>query len=724
MLQDLQKKMYGLSGGIPVQYTIPEGHVDDVSSTARGRSWLDSCHTEPRDQGLMHLMVRQGLWNMCRVNGKGSLEWNRVACETFMQQAADIVDLIITLVHVGCGPPVRGEEIIRDQITNGIQPRTIYLMFGQLIAIRRHSKDTHARGIDPFNVCYFPQSLTKAICYYLLVIRPLEKLVAWQLYQDTKKCQNYDLFLYVKYGERMTSSDFSTVLGKLTHSFIGVSLTLQPLRHIMIAFQRAYVLESRAHHRGNNIGDLLSSHTSETADNLYARDRDTPGGMTESYLLDVQEWCEEYHDAIGLGERTGPLISIRTKRRIARGLASIGSADPRDTSTSGAISAILKELTTDIYRSVLHDLKQHLTQEVWESVGKGLEQITSDRDLFQDTSPTSPTNPDLIPISKQPLHHHPPSLTPTPINVPIAPSKNVPTQTQLGIGYRKPVKRQLSRKDEPAPKRKLPTTTHIKRDPKPPESDSDDDGLQYASDHSEHAFAHPEPTFAHPEPASDHPEPASDHPEPAFAHPEPTSDHPKPASDHPEPTSNHPEPTPDTVSNTHHRRILPLPPSKAQKIQEQAALLGLSTMTLEHQPQADRPKISSTTGHNPTSITENPPPDDDLLKRLRRYRADPSAEFKSTHQRQLLESTANGAYTLAVLPTGGGKSIAYEVPPSYKDKITIVAFPYRVIMSQAFENAKRHGLSAEVWTVHTKRHLGARLVIMAIETLLTESMIE
>lgn len=66
--QDLLDKMYELLGGRLVQYTIPKEHIDDVSCMARGGSWLNTCHTEPQDQLLMHSMVDQGLWDLCLVN--------------------------------------------------------------------------------------------------------------------------------------------------------------------------------------------------------------------------------------------------------------------------------------------------------------------------------------------------------------------------------------------------------------------------------------------------------------------------------------------------------------------------------------------------------------------------------------------------------------------------------------------------------------------------------
>lgn len=62
-----------------------------------------------------------------------------------MQKALEIVDLIITTVHLGSGPPLCGEDIVQEQMSSGHQLRRIYLTFGQIVAIRCHSKDTNTR---------------------------------------------------------------------------------------------------------------------------------------------------------------------------------------------------------------------------------------------------------------------------------------------------------------------------------------------------------------------------------------------------------------------------------------------------------------------------------------------------------------------------------------------------------------------------------------------------
>ena len=139
MLEDLRRRLYGFSDGRPIEFYIPEDLADDLTSTSRGDSWMSSAHTLPREQALMRHMTSTGSWRLSTIEGD-ELRWNRLACEEFMDKAAKVVELIATLVHIGAGPPCRGTEQMADRITNGIQPRTLYLSFGRLLTIRRHTK--------------------------------------------------------------------------------------------------------------------------------------------------------------------------------------------------------------------------------------------------------------------------------------------------------------------------------------------------------------------------------------------------------------------------------------------------------------------------------------------------------------------------------------------------------------------------------------------------------
>jgi ATP-dependent DNA helicase RecQ len=63
-------------------------------------------------------------------------------------------------------------------------------------------------------------------------------------------------------------------------------------------------------------------------------------------------------------------------------------------------------------------------------------------------------------------------------------------------------------------------------------------------------------------------------------------------------------------------------------------------------------------------------------------------------QRRVIQSVLAGRDTLAVLPTGGGKSVCFQVPALVLDGLTVVVSPLLSLMQDQVEAASRRGLAA------------------------------
>ena len=73
-------------------------------------------------------------------------------------------------------------------------------------------------------------------------------------------------------------------------------------------------------------------------------------------------------------------------------------------------------------------------------------------------------------------------------------------------------------------------------------------------------------------------------------------------------------------------------------------------------------------------------------------------------QREIIEQALQGRDVLALLPTGGGKSVCFQVPGLIKEGLTLVVTPLIALMKDQVHNLEIRGIRALAVHAGMSRH--------------------
>ena len=71
-------------------------------------------------------------------------------------------------------------------------------------------------------------------------------------------------------------------------------------------------------------------------------------------------------------------------------------------------------------------------------------------------------------------------------------------------------------------------------------------------------------------------------------------------------------------------------------------------------------------------------------------------------QEQAIQSVLEGKNTVVVMPTGGGKSLIYQLPALILDGVTIVVSPLIALMKDQVDTLERIGVPAHIGQISSR----------------------
>ena len=175
--------------------------------------------------------------------------------------------------------------------------RGVYLLHGQVVFIYNYTKVG-----DQFTPHQVPWCVGKLVMDYLLKIRPIEEYVASILFTDAEVA-NYQEYWLPRLSNRWTSADWSVALGKWTEQYFKCKLTVNPLRHVMVAIGNQYVRKTSLTHVNDAVEDQQAHHSTTTAQAHYG---------ASAHLINTNRlymFCSSsrnWHNVIGVGAYPPP----------------------------------------------------------------------------------------------------------------------------------------------------------------------------------------------------------------------------------------------------------------------------------------------------------------------------------------------------------------------------------------------------------------------------------
>jgi len=312
-LHDLRSHVLAITGeqDIPDWLTCDNRRIaDDPRNFDSGYSFLDDPKFRDAHIQLLERLVKDPERQIAVRDNSGSWIWNRARVHAFFAKTSAVMRILLPLVRIVSRS--RGTELSETRIKNSpSQRRTLYVYNGRLYNIGSYSKTNALMGRDSFLPCLLPNEISRLLLHYLVVIRPVEHLLARVQYPP-EVAVLYQTYLFMEYDQRMDSEADSDLLLAFFEKTCDARIRLNRWRHVSASINREFIDESLLSSQRRR-SDLSMGHSTEVGRRHYALDHDTPEFATSDVLWE-QTWIDgQFHAVLGFGSNPPP-IALRLQK--------------------------------------------------------------------------------------------------------------------------------------------------------------------------------------------------------------------------------------------------------------------------------------------------------------------------------------------------------------------------------------------------------------------------
>jgi hypothetical protein len=293
---------------------IPDWVPDDWADRLQGYSWTKNGTFLDDERCLIKFLLNNPSSNLATINYNGRLELNAVEVRDTLQHCDSINRKLALLTLFTAGQLSRITEFADYQSTNSICGHHLFRDGKDIWVVNRRTKTEGITGKESFIPKKCHPRLSRALEKYLLIIRPLEKELSYQL-NGKEAYQLYSRNLWIQDCKKMTEDDMYGHIEDCLKKYCGVNAGIQVYRQLCVEIGRVFLGPEFEEEKLDVLASQMG-HTARMAHVHYANEVDHLPAMSSDLLLQYGRASEAWWTVIGFKPGAAPMLPLQQRHKV------------------------------------------------------------------------------------------------------------------------------------------------------------------------------------------------------------------------------------------------------------------------------------------------------------------------------------------------------------------------------------------------------------------------